>query len=279
MTRKSYEKFCSFCFHSKRPEEEFSSHWVKSKKDGKVTCPLLLANTCGYCKEKGHTPKHCPRLASREQRRQEHDLRFANRCPMRGLTQVQEQIHQKEETAAQQKRARIRCNDNQYAALMGAKHFKGRKKIQRTKPNGPKAITPPAPQGVWGKAAKTAAAVKNMTAGEVEQLKLLLSQMGIMNKPDEHKPDEQAWLDAEIAKNSQIDEETAEGEAFFDNDSDVEEAVTAIEAPILVRQGAFGEAGGNSAPMPMPAMPAAVPLPDSCNLDEDLAGEEGNWAQ
>ena len=105
---KQYAMFCSFCFHSKRPETEFSSHWVKNKKDGAVCCPLLLANVCGYCKGTGHTPKHCPRLASRDQRRKTHEQRFRhqrpNVSPIRGLAQVQQQIHQKEKVAAQQKR-------------------------------------------------------------------------------------------------------------------------------------------------------------------------------
>ena len=80
VSSKSYEKFCSFCFHSKRPESEFSNHWVKDKKDGTVCCPLLLAHECGYCHKKGHTPKHCPRLASREERRKAHAQRFASRA-------------------------------------------------------------------------------------------------------------------------------------------------------------------------------------------------------
>ena len=114
VSSKSYEKFCSFCFHSKRPESEFSNHWVKDKKDGTVCCPLLLANECGYCHKKGHTPKHCPRLASREERRKAHAQRFANRpSQIHGAAEVQQQIRQKEEAAARQKRERLACSDNQ----------------------------------------------------------------------------------------------------------------------------------------------------------------------
>ena len=111
---KSYAMFCSFCFHSKRPEAEFSAHWVKDKKNGEVTCPLLLANECGYCHEKGHTPKFCPRLKSRAQRRKVHEQRFASRpSQMHGSAKLQEQIKQKEATAERQKRERLRCSDNQ----------------------------------------------------------------------------------------------------------------------------------------------------------------------
>ena len=74
-----------------------------------------------------------------------------------------------------------------------------------------------------------------------------------------------AALKAYLTKESVIDfvgeqtlEETAEGEAFFDNVRDTEEAVTGIAAAeqlTLIRQGAFG--GGEcsiSAPLPKPVL-------------------------
>lgn len=322
---KSYAKFCSFCFHSKRPEQEFSSHWVKDKKDGTVTCPLLLQNECGYCHEKGHTPKFCPRLASREQRRKEHAKRMSNCCPvvthgMHGMHKVHEQIAEKENKSIAQKRARARCNDNQYAELMGAEdHECKRNKLQKTKAapvwNGPKVTAPRPPQGVWGNVAKAAAAVKDLSKGEVEQLKVLLGQLGITN---DNTAEEQAWLDAQVAKNSQTEEETAEGEAFFDNVADTEDAVIHIahEQPDLVRNFARGNYDLEAQPdeemrdeptvmMPVPLKPArlqreyttpgkrayaegatreeawaidaGIVLPPECNLDKDFgeAGDDG----
>ena len=264
---KQYEQFCSFCFHSKRPEEEFSSHWVKDKKDGTVTCPLLLENVCGYCKGKGHTPKHCERLASRNERRKEHAKRMAGHrhcnggCAVRGADKVQQQIRQKEASSAQQKRERIHCNDNQYAALMGVRALKRVKtNITKAAPvwNGPKVTIPRTAQGVWGKAAKTASAVKNMTADEVSQLKVLLSQMGIIDQLV--RPNEQAWMDAEMAKTEQSLTETAEGEAFFDNVESAERIVQAMAAD------------------DQPEVPPAVALPDNCNLDADFGGQSStDW--
>lgn len=33
-------------------------------------CPMLLAQECNYCHEKGHTPKYCPKLKAKQQRQQ-----------------------------------------------------------------------------------------------------------------------------------------------------------------------------------------------------------------
>jgi len=199
---------------------------------------------------------------------------------VRGMDKVQTQIRQKEATEAQQKRERVRCNDNQYAALMGVEaRATKRSKIQRTKAapvwNGPKVSQPKAPQGVWGKAAKAVSVVKDMTAAEVSQLKVLLSQMGIFGElPNvsaaQPTSEEQAWLEAQMAKTSQTLEETAEGEAFFDNAADAEDAVEAIaatEQPVLMRQGAFGTPAQQEASLPVAP---DIALPDSCNMDLDF---------
>lgn len=59
--------FCKVCFDSGRPSADYTSHYVKDSPgpDGRVVCPVLLAQECRYCKEKGHTPTHCPKLADK----------------------------------------------------------------------------------------------------------------------------------------------------------------------------------------------------------------------
>ena len=238
---KSYAMFCSFCFHSKRPEAEFTAHWVKDKKDGKVTCPLLLANECGYCHEKGHTPKFCPRLKSRAQRRKVHEQRFASRpSQMHGSAKLQEQIKQKEATAERQKRERLRCSDNQYAELMGVQ-TPPQKCTKRCCPGapGPKPSAARPLQGAWAPQHPVAVLARNLNADEVQQLKDLLSKLGIADLP-KLSDAEQQFINQQL--NPQTLEETADGEAFFDNNLDAEDAVEArhVAQPLLERQGAFG---------------------------------------
>ena len=61
---------CVFCKAMGKPETEWNKHWVKDKPGpgGKVVCPELLSNECGYCHAIGHTPKFCPKLAAKKER-------------------------------------------------------------------------------------------------------------------------------------------------------------------------------------------------------------------
>lgn len=241
---------CSYCKSAGKPESEYSTHWVKENVGGKVVCPALLANECGYCHGIGHTPKFCPKLKARDARRccrvnyrQKLQPRAQRIAAFTG--RVQSQMKQADAVSAAQKRQRMRCSDNQYAALMGSGKVIARKQKVSAMVVGPKSMAPRALQGVWGKVAKTAEAVRNLDATEVSELKALLGQMGIFGNPEcVPNAEEQKFLE-------QTAEQTAEGEAFFDNDADVEEAVVALAA---------GE--------------AAVALPMSCNLDADF-GEAG----
>ena len=58
--------FCKVCHDAGKSEKEYTSHFVKSAPgpEGKVVCPTLLNQTCGYCGSCGHTPKFCQVLAS-----------------------------------------------------------------------------------------------------------------------------------------------------------------------------------------------------------------------
>lgn len=51
--------FCKVCKDAKKSESVYTSHSVRV--GGKVVCPTLLSQECKYCKEKGHTPKYCPK--------------------------------------------------------------------------------------------------------------------------------------------------------------------------------------------------------------------------
>jgi hypothetical protein len=55
--------FCKVCFDARKPESEYTSHYVRTQPDtnGKtiVTCPVLAATECRYCFKFGHTIKFC----------------------------------------------------------------------------------------------------------------------------------------------------------------------------------------------------------------------------
>jgi len=58
--------YCKVCHDAGKSEKEYTSHFVKSAPgpEGKVVCPTLLSQSCGYCGSCGHTPKFCPTLAA-----------------------------------------------------------------------------------------------------------------------------------------------------------------------------------------------------------------------
>ena len=58
--------YCKVCHDAGKSEKEYTSHFVKSAPgpEGKVVCPTLLSQQCGYCFACGHTPKFCPIVAS-----------------------------------------------------------------------------------------------------------------------------------------------------------------------------------------------------------------------
>jgi hypothetical protein len=64
----SKKSFCKVCHDSGKSEAEYTSHFVKSEPGpkGVVVCPVLLANICNYCKQKGHTLKNCKELEKNE---------------------------------------------------------------------------------------------------------------------------------------------------------------------------------------------------------------------
>jgi len=64
-------KYCKVCHDAGKTEKEYTSHFVKSEPgpNGKVVCPILLSQNCGFCGNNGHTPKYCPVLAEEEKKK------------------------------------------------------------------------------------------------------------------------------------------------------------------------------------------------------------------
>ena len=60
--------FCKVCHDAKKPIEVYTSHWVRDTPGGKIVCPTLLKITCNYCKEDGHMPSQCSKLAGKYDR-------------------------------------------------------------------------------------------------------------------------------------------------------------------------------------------------------------------
>ena len=86
--------FCKVCKDAKKSESVYTSHSVRV--GGKVVCPTLLSQECKYCREKGHTPKHCPKLEGK----------------YKSQGQQQQQQHQQQQQQQQrfQQRARELCS-------------------------------------------------------------------------------------------------------------------------------------------------------------------------
>ena len=81
--------FCKVCRDAGRPEEEYTSHFVKDQPgpNGKVICPTLLNQHCRICNKPGHTSSYCSQYRSRreEPRREEprREERYIEREPRR----------------------------------------------------------------------------------------------------------------------------------------------------------------------------------------------------
>ena len=246
--QKHYKKFCSYCKAKGLPESAFTSHFVKDAPGpkGKVCCPELLKNECGYCHDVGHTPRFCPKLKARDARR----AAAAKRAKARRAKPVPRNANGAAPTKV----------TNLFDALVGYSTPEKPKEAFPALTRAPKKA--PAPQGVWG----------GVNALSVAQLEQLLAQKRAAAA--QLSDVEQAFIDVQLEKQSQNLEETAAGEAFFGNVADAEDAVEAIastEQPALVRQGAKGGSGGAPAELPEPA--PGIALPEGCDLNADFGAE------
>lgn len=64
--RQTPQPFCKVCFDAKRPD--YNTHFLKDFAGPQpvVVCPYLLALTCNYCKEQGHTVSYCEILKAKK---------------------------------------------------------------------------------------------------------------------------------------------------------------------------------------------------------------------
>ena len=240
-------KCCSYCKAGGKSEAEWSSHWVKDKVGGKVVCPALLANECGYCHAVGHTPKFCPKLKARDARRKA--------AAARPKAPRSKPVARSADGAAPTQTA------NMFAALAGYSTPQTPKEAFPALPRG-SAPMAPRPQGVWAAAATLS----------IAQLEHLLATKRAASPS--LSAAEQAFIDAQLARRSQTPTETAAGEAFFDNVADVTAAVVArasTDQPTLVRQGAKGSTPADAASLPVPA--PGIALPEGCDLAADFGAE------
>ena len=67
ISRKSTVDYCTFCY--KTDPVLASTHRLKDELD-RITCTVLLNNTCTFCHNLGHTPKNCPEVKKRNKKRQ-----------------------------------------------------------------------------------------------------------------------------------------------------------------------------------------------------------------
>ena len=54
-----YTLYCKVCADSKKPMSVVTSHNVRNLKNGAVTCPTLLEQSCRQCGQRGHTVSRC----------------------------------------------------------------------------------------------------------------------------------------------------------------------------------------------------------------------------
>jgi len=72
----SVKSFCKVCFDAGKSESEYSSHFVRKERGGKVVCPTLLNLNCTYCHKKGHTKSYCKDLKKDQKRSEKSFKRF-----------------------------------------------------------------------------------------------------------------------------------------------------------------------------------------------------------
>jgi len=87
-TTKVNKPYCKVCHDSGKSEAEYTSHFVKSEPGpkGVVVCPVLLASICNYCKQKGHTLKHCKELEKNKNQGKKDSYLYEKREKKEGKT-------------------------------------------------------------------------------------------------------------------------------------------------------------------------------------------------
>lgn len=89
---------CKVCQDAGKPEEVYTSHWVKDL-TGKTVCPTLLNVECRFCHKLGHTTKYCKELEqeNKEKMRAEKKLKYQKHTT---TAAVQKPVVQKKKNTA-----------------------------------------------------------------------------------------------------------------------------------------------------------------------------------
>jgi hypothetical protein len=130
--------YCKVCHDAGKSEKEYTSHYVKSAPgpEGKVVCPTLLSQSCGYCGSSGHTPKFCPTLAA-EKAAEEKALKQAAR---------RDALEKREAEKSAPKPAVAKKPQSRFAAAFDSDsdsetEQKVSKKVSNIKQSAPKSVT------------------------------------------------------------------------------------------------------------------------------------------
>ena len=130
--------YCKVCHDAGKSEKEYTNHYVKSAPgpEGKVVCPTLLSQSCGYCGSCGHTPKFCPTLAA-EKAAEEKALKQAAR---------RDALEKREAEKAAPKPAVAKKPQSSFAAAFDSDsdsetEKKVSKKVSNIKQSAPKPVT------------------------------------------------------------------------------------------------------------------------------------------
>lgn len=81
-TNKGGGKFCKICKDTGKSLAEYTSHYVRENPDPKsrVVCPTLIAVVCRYCKNGGHTVKHCPNIKVNQEQKKNNYIITKDYC-------------------------------------------------------------------------------------------------------------------------------------------------------------------------------------------------------
>ena len=126
--------YCKVCHDAGKSEKEYTSHFVKSVPgpEGKVVCPTLLSQSCGYCGSCGHTPKFCPTLAA-EKAAEKKALKQAAR---------RDALEKREAEKAAPKPVQVKNPQSSFAAAFGSdSDSETEKKVSNIKQSAPKSVT------------------------------------------------------------------------------------------------------------------------------------------
>ena len=93
-TNKGGGKFCKICKDTGKSLSEYTSHYVRESPDpnSKVVCPTLIAAVCRYCKNGGHTVKHCPKIEARNRQEHKKDVHIISKNYCKETTDTKESL-------------------------------------------------------------------------------------------------------------------------------------------------------------------------------------------